>query len=102
MPIIYMMFYFLINAPVILSSQTMSKQGNLIKALKLYKKMGLISSTFYPSGHAYIALLKACIALNDIESGKKLHADISSTRLLERDTFVGSSLVDMYAKCGSI
>lgn len=44
-------------------------------------------------------LLNACAKFNDVETGCKLHATIAS-KGLERDPFIGSSLVSMYAKCG--
>eukprot|EP00250_Pteridium_aquilinum_P034224 c7251_g2_i1 orf=1-474(-) len=52
------------------------------------------------SGHTFAALLKVCAELNDVETGSELHAQAAVKGLLKRDPFVGSTLVDMYAKCG--
>eukprot|EP00250_Pteridium_aquilinum_P029983 c40450_g1_i1 orf=238-744(+) len=77
------------------------KCGESQHALVLYKKMQE-GGSLYPSGHALVTLLKACTVLKDIDQGHQLHYEISRQGLLETDTFVGSSLVDMYAKCGRL
>lgn len=46
-------------------------------------------------------LLKACIRLNDVETGSKLHAAIAS-RGLDRDAVIGCTLVDLYTKGGKL
>lgn len=56
----------------------------------------------YPTGHAFVAMLKACAAHKNLERGCELHVEIARMGILENDAFVGSSLVDMYAKCGSL
>ncbi|KAH7302692.1 hypothetical protein KP509_23G083100 [Ceratopteris richardii] len=38
----------------------------------------------------------------DLERGTRLHVEIVQKGLLEHDTFVGSSLINMYAKCGAL
>ncbi|KAH7292188.1 hypothetical protein KP509_29G055100 [Ceratopteris richardii] len=55
-----------------------------------------------PNAHTFIILLKACAKLNDIEKGIELHKKIAAMDMLETDPFVGSSLVEMYSKCGCI
>ncbi|KAI5056069.1 hypothetical protein GOP47_0029590 [Adiantum capillus-veneris] len=54
------------------------------------------------STHGFIGLFKACAALHDIERGCALHADIARLGLLEVDVFLGTAVIDMYAKCGSV
>eukprot|EP01018_Ginkgo_biloba_P004814 Gb_18728 [translate_table: standard] len=68
-------------------------------ALELYSKMQL--SGFRPDEFTFASLLKACASLATLEQGKHIHSDIIKTGF-ESDLFVGSALVDMYAKCGSI
>lgn len=51
-------------------------------------------------GYAFVALLKACTKLKDVERGLKLHAQVAYLGLLKKDLFVCASLVDMYAKWG--
>jgi pentatricopeptide repeat protein len=48
-----------------------------------------------------VGVLKACASMVVIEEGRRVHQQISQSGL-ESDVFVGSSLVDMYAKCGSM
>eukprot|EP00250_Pteridium_aquilinum_P026561 c33206_g1_i1 orf=87-662(+) len=73
-----------------------AQSGRLRHALSLYHKMRKMDSV-YPHAHTYIHLLKACSKLNDLESGMHIHADIARTGVLDRDIFVGCTLVDMYA-----
>ncbi|KAH6554517.1 hypothetical protein KP509_06G051500 [Ceratopteris richardii] len=54
------------------------------------------------SGRTFVALLKACLTLQDFAKGLEIHADIARLGLLETDAFVGSMLVDFYTKCGSV
>ena len=55
---------------------------------------------------AFLALLKACTQLKDLQSGCHIHADIVRNQVLSLDgrdeVFLGNKLVDMYAKCGSL
>lgn len=51
---------------------------------------------------SYDALLKVCSQQKDLQRGTRLHVEIVQKGLLEHDTFVGSSLVNMYAKCGAL
>ncbi|KAI5057912.1 hypothetical protein GOP47_0027927 [Adiantum capillus-veneris] len=77
------------------------KRGEPLRALTLYQKTQEDDS-LHPNGSTFVALLKACSMLKDLSRGCELHADISKRGLLERDAFVCSSIVDMYAKCGSL
>ncbi|KAI5055192.1 hypothetical protein GOP47_0030337 [Adiantum capillus-veneris] len=70
-------------------------------AFGLYEKMQ-DECLVHPSGHMIVALLKACAKLKDLKRGLAIHAHIARTGVLERDLFVGSTLVDMYGKCGSL
>eukprot|EP00250_Pteridium_aquilinum_P030540 c41546_g1_i1 orf=2-454(-) len=69
-----------------------AKMGESQHACILYHKMQVFSVP--PSGYAFVALLKACSRLKDMEKGYQMHSDIAE-RGLERDLFVGSTLVDM-------
>ena len=50
----------------------------------------------------HVALLKACISLQDIEKGSQIHADIARNKSLQEDLYVGTALLDMYANCGCL
>ncbi|KAI5075904.1 hypothetical protein GOP47_0009980 [Adiantum capillus-veneris] len=75
--------------------------GKAHAALTLLPQMKL-NGFMNHSGHIAVALLQACAALRDLENGLQLHADIMKTQLLQGDPFVGSALLHMYAKCGSL
>lgn len=53
------------------------------------------------SGHAFVAAVKACTHKEDVAEGKLLHSHIIRSGL-EMDPYVGNTLIDMYAKCGSL
>jgi pentatricopeptide repeat protein len=54
-----------------------------------------------PNKFIFIQKIKACAALRTFEDGRLVHKQLIQIGC-EFDVFVGSSLVDMYAKCGSI
>ncbi|XP_052187663.1 pentatricopeptide repeat-containing protein At2g13600-like [Diospyros lotus] len=69
------------------------------EALKLYVTMrrlliGQTRSTFS-------ALFHACSCLGSLQHGRLLHAQLIKTPF-ESNVYVGTALVDMYSKCGSI
>jgi hypothetical protein len=49
----------------------------------------------------FVQVVNACAALRAIEEGRCIHAQIIQS-CFESDVVMGSSLVDMYAKCGSV
>ena len=55
----------------------------------------------YPDCATYLSVLKACNCVGLIEYGYVVHSHIVE-RSFGMDVFLESSLVDMYAKCGSI
>eukprot|EP00250_Pteridium_aquilinum_P009902 c19016_g1_i1 orf=418-2880(+) len=69
------------------------------QALELYKQMQKLEVKL--DGHVFVAVLKACIALEDFKEGKTVHAHIVAYGL-HADAFMGSFLVDMYVKCASL
>jgi len=54
-----------------------------------------------PSSVTFVGVLKTCASVVAIEEGRCVHQQIIQSGL-ESNVFVGSSLVDMYAKGGSI
>ena len=56
----------------------------------------------HPDEYNFVSLLKVCAKLKDIETGSKLHAHMAKLGFLSKNCFLGSALVDMYAKCGLI
>ncbi|KAJ7298442.1 hypothetical protein O6H91_Y582200 [Diphasiastrum complanatum] len=69
------------------------------EALALYEQMK--QEGVQPDNVTFVLLLKACASLEALEQGKQLHSDIIK-RGFQLNVIVGSTLVDMYAKCGCI
>eukprot|EP01018_Ginkgo_biloba_P010718 Gb_14382 [translate_table: standard] len=69
------------------------------EALKFFRQM--LCKGVEPNSVTIASLLPACAYVAALEQGKEVHAYIIR-RGFETDVFVGSALVDMYAKCGSI
>ncbi|KAJ7540196.1 hypothetical protein O6H91_10G005000 [Diphasiastrum complanatum] len=67
------------------------------EALALYEQMK--QEGVQPNNVTFVLLLKACASLAALEQGKQLHSEIIK-RGFQSDVVVGSTLVDMYAKCG--
>ncbi|KAJ7544282.1 hypothetical protein O6H91_09G072500 [Diphasiastrum complanatum] len=75
------------------------KCGNATKALELYKNMQL--KRIKADNVTFVAVLDACASVGAVEEGRCAHAEIIQCGY-ESDHIVGTALVDMYAKCGSI
>ncbi|KAI5068910.1 hypothetical protein GOP47_0017255 [Adiantum capillus-veneris] len=65
--------------------------------LELFEAMQV--NCVHPSSFTLVTLLKSCTKLRKSDKGKKIHAEIIQQGF-ETVSFVGNSLVDMYAKCG--
>eukprot|EP00250_Pteridium_aquilinum_P032920 c4956_g1_i1 orf=1-492(-) len=74
--------------------------GDFKHALILYERVQDESS--HMSEHTFLGLLKACAKLKDVAMTSKIHGKVSIEGLLERNIFIGSALVDAYAKCGTL
>ncbi|XP_044477838.1 pentatricopeptide repeat-containing protein At3g16610 [Mangifera indica] len=71
--------------------------GPLERALDLYYKM--IQLGVEPTKFTFPFVLKACAGLRAIDDGEEIHGH--AKRLgLDRDIYVCTSLIDLYAKCG--
>ncbi|KAH9544538.1 hypothetical protein CY35_13G126800 [Sphagnum magellanicum] len=69
------------------------------KALELYKRMQ--QEGVQPNAITFVVVLNACASVSALEEGRRTHERIIQSRC-ESDVFVRSSLIDMYAKCGSM
>lgn len=76
-----------------------AKSGRGRMAIRMYEDMR--KAGVEPDSYTYMAVLKACRSLHDLESGKKIHAHMVEAGL-DLNVFVGSVLVDLYAKIGSL
>lgn len=54
-----------------------------------------------PTDYMVSSVISACAGLSGLELGRSVHA-LAAKACVEGNIFVGSSLVDMYGKCGSI
>ncbi|KAJ7517806.1 hypothetical protein O6H91_21G040700 [Diphasiastrum complanatum] len=79
----------------IISAYADSGQGE--EAINLFQQMQ--ESGLAPDKVLFVVVLKACARLAALEQGKQLHSDIIK-RGFQSDVIVGSTLVDMYSKCG--
>eukprot|EP01018_Ginkgo_biloba_P031753 Gb_05982 [translate_table: standard] len=76
-----------------------AKRGCFEEALSLFYQMQ--RSGIQPNHFTFASVLPACANLATFEHGKEIHEEIIRCGF-ESDVFVGSALVDMYIKCGSI
>ncbi|XP_057859605.2 pentatricopeptide repeat-containing protein At1g09410, mitochondrial [Cryptomeria japonica] len=74
-------------------------KGKSQEALELFNEMQ--RTGVVPDKFTFASVLPACARLGSLEYGKKVHREIKS-RGFEDNLFVGSGLVDMYVKCGSV
>jgi pentatricopeptide repeat protein len=75
------------------------KDGRPEKAMQLFQQMqqeGMSPDTF-----TFVQVINACAGLGALENGRLVHDQLIQSGC-ESNIFLGNSLVDMYAKCGSI
>ncbi|CAK9262806.1 unnamed protein product [Sphagnum jensenii] len=75
------------------------KSGQYAMALELFQQMQQEGIT--PDRCSFVHVLNACAGLQALEEGRHIHTQIRESGY-ESDVYVGSGLVDMYARCGSI
>lgn len=76
-----------------------SQQGLGQEAFSLFSQM--LSDGFSPNEFTVCGVLKACGEEKELRFGRQLHGAIVK-KIYKSDIFIGTSLVDMYAKCGEI
>ncbi|KAH7366544.1 hypothetical protein KP509_18G083800 [Ceratopteris richardii] len=77
-----------------------AKQGQAEQALECYERM--CHDGTRPNGITFSNVLKACAILGDIGKGEQIHKEIVRLGLPQNDLVLGTSLLDMYAKCGAL
>ncbi len=80
-----------------ISGQVKNGQGQ--KALELFWQMQ--QEGVKPDSLTFVRVLNACASVVALEEGRLVHQQIIQCGF-ESNVFVGNSLVDMYAKCGSM
>ncbi|KAJ7556511.1 hypothetical protein O6H91_05G086400 [Diphasiastrum complanatum] len=73
--------------------------GNVGDAFALYNQMK--GHNVKPNSVTFVCILKACSSNATLHLGKQVHAEIIDAGL-ESNVFIGTALIDMYAKCGSL
>lgn len=73
--------------------------GCNLKALHLF--MDMYHDVCEPTLVTYLCIIKACASILALDEGRLIHALIVKN-FLEQEKFVGSSLIDFYAKCESV
>eukprot|EP01018_Ginkgo_biloba_P037498 Gb_11389 [translate_table: standard] len=76
-----------------------AQSGHASEALALFNRMQRAEVT--PDSITIVSALQACAHLAALQQGKWIHDHFVTTRL-ESDVFVGTALIDMYAKCMSV
>ncbi|KAI5083632.1 hypothetical protein GOP47_0003375 [Adiantum capillus-veneris] len=82
----------------LIAGYAQQEQGQ--KALGCFQRMQ--SEGLSPDAITYACILKACGSMQDADMGIKIHADIVSQGLLQKNVVLGNALVDMYAKCDAL
>ncbi|KAL8056872.1 hypothetical protein ABFX02_04G147000 [Erythranthe guttata] len=67
------------------------------RGTRVFKQM--LTDGFTPNMYTFISILRSCSSLSNIEFGKQVHSHIIKNKFA-RDGYVGTALIDMYAKCG--
>eukprot|EP01018_Ginkgo_biloba_P007785 Gb_19828 [translate_table: standard] len=75
------------------------QNGRAHEALTLFHEMQLSGMT--PDKVTMVSMISACAHLGALQQGKWIH-DCVSRSGFESDIIVGSALIDMYCKCGSV
>lgn len=78
---------------------SLAQNEHPILALQFFREM--LHNGVRPDDHIFPCATKACGILCDYRVGQSIHCFAFKVGLIS-DVFVGSSMVDMYAKCGDI
>ncbi|KAF5727163.1 Pentatricopeptide repeat superfamily protein [Tripterygium wilfordii] len=75
-----------------------SLNGSVYEALQLFHQMR--SEAFSPDAVTMVGVFSACAALGSFHIGGSLHAYSIKVGLLSSNVYVGTALLNFYAKCG--
>ncbi|XP_028758842.1 pentatricopeptide repeat-containing protein At4g18520, chloroplastic isoform X2 [Neltuma alba] len=76
-----------------------SQQGLGHEAFTLLSQM--LGNGFIPNEYTVCSALKACGEIKALKMGRQLHGAMVK-KICKNDVYIGTSLVDVYAKCGEI
>ncbi|MCL7029309.1 hypothetical protein MKW94_030490 [Papaver nudicaule] len=74
------------------------------ETIRLFNRMlsQSISTSDKPDKFTVPIAIKACAGLSDLKTGKVIHGLVKKSDEMKADMFVGSALVELYAKCGEM
>ncbi|KAG9451313.1 hypothetical protein H6P81_011278 [Aristolochia fimbriata] len=75
------------------------KNRDMWAALGLFSQM--VNGFSVPNGFTFSSVLTACTAVGELEMGRGLHGSVIKYGFID-DVFVGTAIVDLYAKCGDV
>ncbi|MCO5567340.1 hypothetical protein L7F22_021030 [Adiantum nelumboides] len=75
------------------------QQGFALEAIQIFDKMSLEGVEL--DEISFVCALKACSSIAALKQGRRIHGN-AIQKGFELDSFVSSTLIDMYAKCGSL
>ncbi|XP_023546071.1 pentatricopeptide repeat-containing protein At3g05340 isoform X1 [Cucurbita pepo subsp. pepo] len=78
----------------------LAQNGHYEHSLELFREM-MSCGSVEPNSLTYLSLLTACSGLEALEEGCQIHGLILKLGI-QSDLCIGSALMDMYSKCGSI
>lgn len=73
--------------------------GDPCEAIRMFSELKI--SGFHPDSGTIVGVLPACALLCDLNLGSQVHAQVIKYGF-ESDSHVENSLIDLYAKCGSL
>lgn len=76
----------------------LSQSGNAEEAVRLFQQM--VQYSFKPNTSCYSSVISALASLQALEAGMNIHAHALKIGM-DMNVFVGSSLIDLYCKCGN-
>lgn len=77
-----------------------AQHGHGQKALSCFEQ--LKREGFSPNAVTFTCILKACGDIGALKEGQRLHCQVLRDGLVGKDIVIGTGLVDMYCKCGSL
>ena len=79
--------------------QGFQRHGHHSRVIQLFRKM--VFDGFKPDKVTLICILKSYTDAGSVDCGRLVHSYILKERL-ERDKYIGTTLINMYTKCGDI
>lgn len=76
------------------------QEGDVFEAFNMFRRMNLVG--IVPDDVSSASILSACANIQGLPQGEQVHCFSVKTSLETSNIYVGSSLIDMYVKCGFI